>query len=243
MASGGTFFKMKQEDKKNILVIATMIFLLISLSFWRGSNKKEIDYSAYEVPSYIVNEIRRPSFDLSDDDVKGLVSGEINFEDYLKKNDPYFDENDDIKYQEKIIDNKIKIKYPDFWSSQLVGSRNVDDSVSILFVTSSADLNNAIILSVFEINPDEKNFESALSLFSSFVESQGSSVNYSKKEEIDYGYCLESKYNYNNETVYSKEKLIFIDNKFYLVSVLNLNIFSEKNKLISENIINSLQII
>jgi len=148
-----------------------------------------------------------------------------------------------IEYVSHSIPGVALFEYPSHWKEldlDMVPLRS--DILDILFIAHSQNIAQPTIVAVFEIKAD--NLEESMSIIEEIFRRERIVINFIEKTEIENGLYLEVVYEYEDgQRMKSKEKLLVIDNRFYLFSVMTLAEKFENQSLQMEHVINSIQII
>jgi len=221
---------MKYEDKKTLTLSILMIVILAGFSYYNAGRVKKIKSDVKFMPN--LQGVELPDLDtVSPEDISRLV------EQYASGSSKNIGE---VIYADKKID-AIGFSYPSYWNVlEITINEEYDDLAEALFVLQSPDINPSIIV-VSKLKAND--LDDCLNVIEQIFSKEKTSVNITKKEEIDNGIYLEIDYRYSDGlTAKSKEKIIEDNGVFYLLSaVAHDNLFNDHLDQI-DHFINSISI-
>jgi hypothetical protein len=222
---------MKIKDKKALYISIVMIFFLGIVSFWRirTFSVSELDFS---FPSY--EKIEIPNLD--------EMLSEENLEEIAREIGLAPEEETEIIYKREIIEEKIRVDYPSSWTVANEKEEDLGEKMKVLFVAYADKAIYPSALAVIKV--DAKNIEEAVDLFTKEIEKEGKIMNVTTEKVSEEEYFLEISISYlQNLKGSSSNKVFFINNSCYMISVVSFDEKLATPKNIVDYIISSVQII
>ncbi len=230
------------DDKKNLILSCLMIVFLISVSLWQMKKTEKIGApsSWIEAPEP-TERLSMPTMD----SLTEIAEQELGFNLSETKKEEGIEE---ISFKEENIKDKIRFEYPADWDKispnlveQFMDIKYTD--INILFFAHSKSILQPISFVILEIDLEEK--ENVLQKMEEIYQAENIEMEIKNiREKNQQEYLLEVSYtDKDNKIVFSKEKMIFLEDKTYLFSIFG---FEREWHNFSQQInylINSIQII
>ncbi len=206
---------MNFEDKKTVIISALMALLLITLSFSRIKNYESSDFS-FSLPLPSINEMISEGLESEED--------KMSAEDIALERE---------SYDKNLIDEKIEFLYPSRWEVITTEERYETENTSVIFIAQSKDFIYPPSITVLKITAPS--IEELIEIIKEETRVGGLRMDIVKIEEED-GTFLESINTYGGMESFSRKKVIFLEDKYYIFSV---TVF-EKDKLMYEPVIDDI---
>lgn len=207
------FLNMKFEDKRTLVISIIMISFLGFLSYRNMSKIKSIEV-VKRFPDIEVPEIELPSFD-------SLTSGDV--ESFLREQGvdmPQIKDPEVIEYSKHSIDNAIGFEYPSHWTITKADiARDYRDSIDVPFIAQSKNISRPTIIVISKINAQDN--KEVMDIMNNIFRKEEMAMEIMEETEDDSGVYLEVRYTYSDgQIAKSKEKIVKVNDDFYLVSVI-----------------------
>jgi hypothetical protein len=227
---------MKNEDKKTLAISIIMIIFLVSSSFISIRRQQRQEGSL--VPK--IEDFRLPEIPtINMFDIEKMISeGGFN-ESFEIDRTP---KTEDGGYQTKTINDEIEIDIPLSWkeTSAELYSEYID-IIDIYFLATSENKLDPLFFSIMKF--EGESFNSVLNEAKDVFAKEKVKMIVFESSEKDNLLYFSAEYKGENMLLYSKEKIINIDNRYYLVSVIGSIEEIDKNNSKIDAIFNSVQII
>ena len=218
---------MKTEDKKRLVISICMVILLGGISFWRFKN--------YD-PSKI--NVSFPGIDSSGMESLESILDEENLERATREMGLSLEEEIDITYKRKTVDDLLSFDYPSSWRMSEEKSDSGQESVEIIFTAYADKTVFPSSVSVIKISAEDidevKNILKEDISYNDFI--------LEKENDNAYAINIDVKYSENLEG-FMRGKIFFLDEVYYVVSVASFKEKMATPESVNEYIVSSIQII
>lgn len=217
---------MNYENKRIVILCSIMVVILAVFSVYRISNIDfNYDYSLVpDMPEIKTPDVEEMMSGVDVETIEKIISGEINVEELtsdeltsLVKKETAGD------YKEAILDDRISIEYPSNWIRSESNVSVSHPDMEVLLFAFSMDIEFPTTIVGTKLNLD--NIEEAEDFMKEITEEQEISMVVENEDYLDDNVLqFEAQYGYpDGKIAVSKERVIKIDDNYYLISVIVLN--------------------
>ncbi len=222
---------MKKEDKKILAISIAMIAFLALSSFFNLRRQKETG----EDFSLKIEEFSFPEVDNNEiPNIKDIISG-----DALNK---YLETEEGSDFVVRKIENKFQLEIPSGWEDLSTEPYpEYDHIMNVSFSAISENKIDPLVISILNFN--KESFSSVLDGMEEILNEESVDMLIIDSYEEEGSLNFSAEYEEDDNKHYSKEKIININNDYYLISVMGSLESLNKNHNIINHILESIQII